>query len=253
MKALLFIFITTIISSHCSAQEKLDGKAIAQKAYNVEDGSSLQATMEMTIAEKEEITKTRTLLIKRRDSDSGDQVRIEVCEPQLLKGTAFLVWNQRNESNSLWLYLPSQKQARRLSSSSQYQSFIGSDFSYDDLTKINLNDHSFKRLSDQNGDYVIDVFPNDPHSKAPTKRRVWIDHNNFMIKKIELYKKDELIKVFETLKLETIDNILTITHSQMRDLKENRQTNLTLKNISYNKEIKGSSFRATALTKGGCP
>ena len=64
-------------------------------------------------------------------------------EPRDVKGTAFLIHAHKQEADDQWLYLPALKRVKRISSSNRSGSFMGSEFSYEDLGAQELeNSHA---------------------------------------------------------------------------------------------------------------
>ena len=71
------------------------------------------ATVNMTIVEPNGGKKERELKILRK-SDKKQKVLLKITSPADLRGTAFLSIGESGKSEDQWLYLPSQKQTRRI-------------------------------------------------------------------------------------------------------------------------------------------
>ncbi|HLE13032.1 MAG: hypothetical protein A2504_17545 [Bdellovibrionales bacterium RIFOXYD12_FULL_39_22] len=245
-KIVILIFLPLVTLSAIS--DNLDGKAIATRAYHVEDGKDLKAKVSMTIFENKKESKTRSLELFRIDDNQNDRVLIRVCMPQLLKGTTFLAWNNQNKASDLWIYLPSKKMSRRIAESAKYQSFVASDYTYDDLSKISLTENSFRRLPDSGGFFSVEVIPNKTDSFS--KKIALVRKDNFIVEKITFYdKQNNPFKIYKTLELKNIQGIWTIAKSSLSDLKNNSETILVLEKIEYNSNLSKSFFNSNNLER----
>ena len=56
--------------------------------------------------------------------------------PPEVKGVGFLQWADPHAKDDQWLYLPEVKRSRKISAGAKRESFVGTDFSYDDLAII---------------------------------------------------------------------------------------------------------------------
>lgn len=69
--------------------------------------------------------------------------------PKDVKGTKMLTWAHRQNDDDQWLYLPSMKRTKRISSSNKSSSFMGSEFSYEDLGSQEVEKYGYKFLKDE--------------------------------------------------------------------------------------------------------
>ena len=71
--------------------------------------------------------------------------------PADVRNTAFLTHNyaNTNKDDDQWLYLPALKKVKHIPSSDKSSSFMGSDFSYYDMTNRDLNDYNFKLIKEE--------------------------------------------------------------------------------------------------------
>jgi outer membrane lipoprotein-sorting protein len=114
-----------------------------------------------------------------------------------------------------WIYLPSLGRTRRIAASESGGSFMGTDFSYDDISsmdrELSLDTHTLLREETLNGNlcYVIQSVPKDS-SFQYSKTIAWIDKSSFLIYKSEMYnRRGELIKVMEMSSFSGVQGRLT--------------------------------------------
>ena len=70
-------------------------------------------------------------------------------EPRDVKGTALLIHAHRESADDQWLYLPALKRVKRISSSNQSGSFMGSEFAYEDMSSPEVEKFTYMYLRDE--------------------------------------------------------------------------------------------------------
>lgn len=128
----------------------------------------------------------------------GDKSLSVFDYPNDVKGTAFLTFSHVKEHDDQWLYLPALKRVKRINSRNKTGSFMGSEFTYEDMASDELEKYDYAWIKDeviQGVDcYVVENYPRDEMS-GYTKRVVWIDKQDFKTHKVEFYdKKNAKIK-----------------------------------------------------------
>ena len=133
-------------------------------------------------------------------ADDGDRSRIEFVEPADVKGTRMLTWSHKTKNDDQWLYLPSLKRVKRISSRSKSGSFMGSEFAYEDLGSQEIEKYSYAFVKDEelNGrkHWVMQQIPTDKKS-GYSKQIAWVDQEYRQASKIDFYdRKGALLKTF---------------------------------------------------------
>ena len=63
--------------------------------------------------------------------------------PNDIRGTAFLVWEHPTAEDERFLFLPSLGRVRRIAGSETQDSFVGSDFTYEDIGGRELDEYTY--------------------------------------------------------------------------------------------------------------
>ncbi len=93
----------------------------------------------------------RSRSMGRKSDPEAYKVLIVFKSPPDLKNVGFLIHAHTFSDRDLWAYFPEYKRVRRIATSSQDDSFFGSDFSYDDFGgPPNLDDYKFS-ISERRG------------------------------------------------------------------------------------------------------
>jgi hypothetical protein len=174
--------------------------------------------------------------------------------PADLKGVGFLLHAHTFADRDLWAYFPDFKRVRRIPTTSQDDSFFGSDFSYDDFSgPPELNDYSFKVLREEIFDgrpcYVVEVLPNKP--RRYTKYISWVDKNIWVTVKIEYYRENGVYRFGLFSDIRMIDGIPTPCRYEMENMKTKHRTVVTIDKIVYHTKYQDEFFSHRSLERGG--
>jgi len=182
-KSILFTLVLISIASFLNAQT-LTAKAIIQKSNDLLLGKSSFSEMTMTITRPEW---TRTISMQSW-SLGEDFYMIYITAPARDKGQVFLKREQ-----DMWNWMPSINRVIKIPPSMMMQSWMGSDFSNNDLVKQNsiIIDYTHRILGSEIIDgrdcYKIELMPLDDAAVVWGKIIMWISKNEFYQLKSEFY------------------------------------------------------------------
>ncbi len=214
--------------------------------YAADDGVS---EVEMSITNKRGKTRVRKFTMLRKDFGEGGEQRYYTYfkEPGDVRRMTFMVWKNPDANDDRWIYIPSLDLVKRIAANDKNSSFVGSDFTYEDVSGRHWSEdeHSVVREETLDGknSYVIKSVPIDPKSTSYAYRLSWVDKESFLPLKEEYYnKKDELERTFTAEKIEDIDGIPTITERSMTDEKKGNKTIVSFSSIKYNASVEDEVF-----------
>ena len=197
MLALSGIFLAALLWTvepsvgHAESAEEA-GLRIATDARERQKGfGNFTANLSMTLRNKRGQESTRELRLKVIEVEGdGDRTMFVFDRPRDVKGTAFLVHAHKDEADEQWLYLPALKRVKRISSSNQSGSFMGSEFSYEDLgaTEVEKYTHRFVR-DEPCGDLECTVLERIPLSQESgySRQLVWLDRDELRNIQIQFF------------------------------------------------------------------
>lgn len=163
--------------------------------------ASEQVDLEMRIYNASGDSHIRKLSMKIQEiKGDGDRSLIIFHYPKDVSGTKMLTWNHKKQEDDQWLYLPSLNKVQRITSRSKTGSFMGSEFSYEDLGSQEIDKYVFQKISKQDkGRTLIQRKPIDKNS-GYSRQVVAYDDRILQPLRIDYYdRKGELLKtaVFE--------------------------------------------------------
>lgn len=179
------------------------GKNFAYRTDEVDQGwGDMTAMLHMTLTNKNGDTSERELRIKALEQiDDGDKSLVIFDEPADVKGTALLSFAHFDGDDDQWLYLPALKRVKRIASSNQSGSFMGSEFTYEDFSSDEVRKFDYKWIGIEtiNGVEctVIEQYPRHPKS-GYTRQVAYYSNEILRPIRIEYYdRKNELLKTYD--------------------------------------------------------
>jgi len=234
------------------------GKAIAIEADERDFGfGDMEVEIEMILrnAHGQEIKRSqRNKTLEVADKNVGDKSLIVFDNPRDVKGTAFLTFSKILEPDDQWLYLPSLKRVKRISSKNKSGPFVGSEFAYEDISSQEVDKYNYKYLRKEPCGkmecFVIERYPAYKHS-GYTKQISWVDAKEFRPIKIDFYdRKSELLK---TLTHEGYKQYLGKYWRADKFIMKNHQTGksteISWKNYRFRTGLKDSEFTKANLKR----
>jgi len=225
MKKLL---IATLLSA--TTLMALSNLEIAQKSDQVTDGfESSIAQTEMILINASGDKSIRKLEMKTLEGENGDKTISTFLTPADVKGTKTLTHEHADRDDDQWLYLPALKRVKRIASRNKSGSFMGSEFSYEDIGNQNYQKFTYKEgveEVDLNGVacYKGVRIPKDKNS-GYTKQISWIAKDSFLLQKVEYYdRKGELLKTATFSDYKKIDGVWRVGRIEMINHQNDKRT-----------------------------
>ncbi|MFK7889655.1 MAG: outer membrane lipoprotein-sorting protein [Granulosicoccus sp.] len=176
------------------------GRELARQIDERDNGfGDSAADMTMTLTNEAGDTTLRELSIKTLEVDGdGDKTIILFHSPRDVKGTALLTWSYALEDDDQWLYLPALSRVKRISSDNKTGPFMGSEFSYEDLSSQELDKYTYRYVREDVVDgvpvHVSERFPAYPNS-GYVRQITSIEQSTLNVLKIEYHDRgDKLLK-----------------------------------------------------------
>ena len=193
MKSLLFgCLILVCCMSRTSAQDPVE---IVQKSIDLINGKSSEATTTMTIVRPKY---TRDLQMKTW-SYGNEYFMVYITSPAQEKGQVFL-----KRETDMWNWIPKISRMIKIPPSMMSQSWMGSDFTNDDLVKVNslVEDytHSLKGEETIGGYacYKIEMIPTPESAVVWGKVNIWIARDEYFQMRAEYFDEDlDLVNTME--------------------------------------------------------
>ena len=251
MLLLLFSFLPS------SPAHAISGREVYEKFHEQRSkwlDHKIEATM--VLFDKGGGKRTRSLTQYGKNAAPAEAYKTLVVfnSPPDLKNVGFLIHAHTFSDRDLWAYFPEYKRVRRIATSSQDDSFFGSDLSYDDFGgPPNLDDYKFSILKEEVIDnkpcYVVEVTPKV--RRKYTKYLSWVAKDLWIHLKIEYYQDNAIYRAGTFKDVRTIDGLPTPFRTQMENKKTNHRTEFTIDSVQYHTHFPDDLFTQRSLERSG--
>jgi outer membrane lipoprotein-sorting protein len=215
----------------------------------------------LTIVDRRGGQRHRTLTIRfKKYPEDRNRTILFFESPPEVKGVGFLQWADPHGKDEQWLYLPELKRVRQISTGAKRESFVGTDFSYDDLAIISQitdwsdTDARTVLLRDEAVDgqpcHVIEFTPTGK-DLTYGKLLVWLRAGDLVIVKYEFYDSDaRLEKILALGDIRLVGAIPTAFHWEMQNVQAGSHTIVDFSAVRYDSGLDDAAFTERALEHG---
>ncbi|GHU61456.1 hypothetical protein FACS189445_3470 [Spirochaetia bacterium] len=253
-KTILLITAIACCAASLSAQ---DAETIVRASRNRIEAATTSSRSRMVITAKNGSTTERVIDQYAKDDAQGNERMVIVFQsPATVKGTRFLTIDKSAGDSDRWIFLPNLGKVRRIAASEGGGNFMGTDFSYDDMSSANraVEKDTYTVLREENlkgaDCYVIQSVSRDD-SFQYSKIISWIDKSSYINYQSEMYdRRGNLFKVMESGALKDIQGRLTSTQITVRTVSAGTATTIYMDIIKYDDPIPESVFTTAYLETG---
>ncbi len=238
---------------------------IARRVQDRDTGRDSRVSMRMTLVDRRGRERQRALTLAGLRGGPGlpvpgDRTLLHFTLPNDIRGTGFLVWEHPDADDERFLYLPALGRVRRIAGSEAQESFVGSDFTYEDIGGRELEDYTYTLLRedevwtapDGSRHPVWRLESKSRKADARFPRVVSLIRKDLDIAvRAEIFnRRNELQKTFEARKVERVDGYWTVTSMTMSDALEGTRTDLIVDKAEYDVGLKPEDFSRVRLERG---
>ncbi|MBT4485099.1 MAG: outer membrane lipoprotein-sorting protein [Candidatus Latescibacteria bacterium] len=248
----ILIAVPTLIFS----QTKITGLQIIENVYNRETGNDMEGDLTMSLINSRGDQRVRKIKQFIKDFDKMEKKIMFFVSPADVRNTSFMNWSygEAGKGDDQWIYLPALKKVKRISSDSNSDYFMGSDFTYDDLGDRHPTDDTHKIVREEtvNGEecYVVESVSKD-EDYMYSRTVSWIIKDKWIGLKKEFYDEDEeLLKTLTVKKYEKINNYWTVLSSEMHNVQKDHTTKMELANVKLDTGIPANKFTERIMKRG---
>lgn len=176
------------------ADPEARGRSIAVEADRRDTGfGDLTAELVMVLRNRHGQESRRDVRIRTLEVEGDGDKSLSIFDrPRDVEGTAFLSFSHATGNDDQWLYLPALSRVKRISTSNKSGPFMGSEFSYEDISSQEVEEYTYRWLRDEQLDgvdaYVVEQVPVDRNS-GYSKLVTWVDMAEFRPLKVEFYDR----------------------------------------------------------------
>ncbi|MFP3090915.1 outer membrane lipoprotein-sorting protein [Treponema sp. TIM-1] len=233
-----------------------DAQSIVRASRDRITADTVSSRSRMVITAKDGSTSERVLDQYSKDGPRGDRTIIVFQRPPSVANTRFLTMENPGNPDDRWIFLPALGKVRRIAASEGSGNFMGTDFSYDDISSasrdVELDTHTLLREESLNGHlcHVIESVPKDK-SYQYSKMVQWIDKSSRISYRIDLYdRRGTLVKQVEILEVKEVQGRLSPVVTRMTTVTAGSSTTITMDILKYDDPIPEGVFTTSYLETG---
>ncbi len=227
--------------------------ARSQEAF-LAPGDDMSARVTMRLINKAGRERVREMTMLRKDLPDGDQKYFMYFHrPGDVRGMTFMVWKYRGRADDRWLFVPAISLVRRIAANDSRSSFVGSDFTYEDVSgrDVDADTHTLVREEVLDGAtcYVVESVPLDDGLEYQRKVS-WIDTTSFLSLKEEYYDhRGELYRTYTADAIADVSGYKTVTHRTMTDVAKGHRTEVVFESVEYDVGLGDDLFTERSLRR----
>lgn len=218
-------------------------------------GDDMRARVTMRLIDRKGRSRERVLTLLRKNMVEGEEQRVFLYfhEPGDVRGITFMAWTYPGREDERWIFIPSLDLVRRIAAEDKRSRFVGSDFTYEDVSGRDLTADTHRLLRQEEIDgrssFVVESVPKDPVEYV--KQISWIDSETFLpLKEEYLDAGGELVRVFTADRVENIPAgggedgkvIPTVLQRTMRNLETGHRTEVRFDAVDYGVGLSAEDF-----------
>lgn len=254
-----------------SGQAALTAEAVARRVQDRDTGRDSRTAMRMKLFDRQGRSRERALtMVSLRGrgtpgagpkAPEGDRLLIRFTYPNDIRGTGFLVWEHPDADDERFLYLPSLGRVRRIAGSEAQESFVGSDFTYEDIGGREFDEYTYA-IADENASWTppsggaaraawrLESRRRDASAEFPRVVSTVLK-DAFVVVSADIYnRRNEKQKVYTVRRLEQVEGIWTAMDAEMTNALEKSRTELVVESADYNVGLAETAFTRRELERG---
>lgn len=247
---MLLFLVPTLLVAKETANE------IMQKVMDVQESDSAAMDIRFSLIDskgEERERRIQTLALKEKGLTSTITVFLS---PASVRNTRFLTREKADGSDDQWIFLPALGRVKRIAASEGSGSFMGSDFTYNDMASTTYDtteaEHILLGEETINGRaaYKIKSVPYKATSYVQTI--IWVDKEYYLPLRVEFYERDDknITKVLTTDQITQMEGRMITKVVTMTTLATQHSTRVEILQAKYNVPMNSGYFTTNFLETG---
>lgn len=245
--------LTALVPSGARAGELglVDGLWVMKKVDERYEGDDVQEDLHLTLDKTgDHAGHPVTMDVRWLKKDYGKQKGLIVyfVGPAYAAGITLNMTIKPYMDDDRWLYFPETNLIRRVMASDKYSNFMGTDFTYQDLSEKEPDEenHKLLRIEEFKGAqcYVVETTPKELVGDYYSRKVTWVDKDRLVKLRIQYYNRaGKFKKQYDPEDWRQINGIWTPLRLVMEDFISGHKTVIERANVRYNQGIKDDFFQ----------
>ncbi len=224
-----------------------DGRQVQQAVKGQSTGEDHQMQWEMRLINKDGYVRKRVAYRYMKQEGNLRKILVRFHAPADIRLTGLMTWENQDSDDTQFLYLPALKKTRRIASVDKEQSFVGTDFNYEDMANIKIDDYTYgpvsTRIMEGEECYYYECYANPAARPVYGRMNTWTNKKSLIRVHIEYYDaQGKLWKIGTARNIEKIDGIWTPLYVSMENVKDKHKTEIIVSKVVYNSGLPEELF-----------
>ncbi|MBN2395438.1 MAG: outer membrane lipoprotein-sorting protein [Candidatus Atribacteria bacterium] len=215
---------------------------------NLVDYENSRTQAEMILIDQKGDEEKREIIMVEKEENDKVSLLMRFLAPKSVEGVTLL---SMEDGDKIYLFMPAFQKPRRISGSTKQENFMGTDFSYEDISMDYQSEEYQKNLlKETEQHFLIEVIP-DNQEISYKKFLLHINKKHFYMEKVEFFNLEEqLTKILEIKEIQMDENgKITPMQMELSNLIDHHQTKMNIKEIEYNLELSPDFFSIRTIQK----
>lgn len=257
---LVTMFLVPVVSS--AGDTDSSPRNIMEKSWWAGKVKGIEMVNTLTIYDPQGQKRVRKTASIAKLYDGGKTTKrlIRFLHPADVKGTGLLTYDYEKKDDDIWFFLPSMRKTRRIVSSEKSKNFMGSEFTYADITPPPVDDFKYKMLKQEDADnskcWVIEIIPKSnsvAEENGFSKKVVWVGQKDYVVRKSIYHDlQGKLLKEFNATRVtevDTKDHRFLSLKMTMVNKQNGRKSTMEMKKHKLSKDIPDKYFSIRYLER----
>jgi outer membrane lipoprotein-sorting protein len=226
----------------------LDARAIMQSVYQQDTSRDATFRAEFDVFDKDNHSAKKRFLYRRLGSLGSSKVLVVFSDPQQVRGVALLSITQPGSPARQYIYTPAIRRVRDVAPQERSAPFIGTDFTYEDISEHALDDFSYKLINESetmedHKVYKVQAAPVDLGRSQYKFVYYWVAQDVPVILHAEMYdSQGREIRMLHATDLKHVSGIWGARHVEMASAQGGTRTVLTIDEVKFNTGLDAKLF-----------
>lgn len=240
----ILILLVSSVAEPATAQE---GSGILERVDSVLTAPrDMSATQRLTLIDADGGRKERTLRMHQK----GTEMRLAAfLAPADVRNVGFL----RVAEDQMYLYLPAFRRVRRIASSIKNESFMGTDLSYEDLSRTRFgDDYAVVAVDSSEAEYRLTLVSRPQADVGYGRIAMSVDRETSVVTGLELFDgRGRLVKTVVASEIQEVAGYWLAGRVEVRSEADGHRTVLELEDIEVDTGLSDDFFSQRQLKRGG--
>lgn len=239
-------------------EEPSEPRELMREVIDRADAHDEVASFRMELYSGDQMRERTATLYSKRDGEGNVMRLIRFHTPADLAKSGILILDKKGEDPVQWLYLPAYHASRRVAPSNRSDTWMGTDFAYEDMTSPDVDRYRYRYLDDERVDgidcKVVEAVPAEEtlvEESGYSRTVAWIDPVKKIVVQTDFYDKDgALEKKLHNSELETLGAYYRWRVWEMTNVQRDHRTVLDFTERKIDQGLDDDIFTVRFLERG---